>query len=174
LSPNSRTDAVATLITYFFFIKFVLINNTGRDIAEIAENTAWVSLLCGRHKWRHSHDWISQIYSVQLFFDCIWWSIKFYAFWWFTSFEPIVKLLIKSKKNLIYDVNSNANSFFIFWTKNYFCPHVSILPNLLISPKFFGKKLSAILPPPCTKPKDLTGSTRKNSIADNKSIWNHK
>jgi hypothetical protein len=97
----------------------------------------YLKLLCVRHEWRHFQDWISQIYSDQLLFDCVWWSIKFYAFWWFTSFKPIVKLLVKLKNCLTYDVISNAYAFFIFWTKQ--------IIFVSISPKFFGD-----IAPPCS------------------------
>jgi hypothetical protein len=40
-------------------------------------------------------DWISQICFNEFSIYCVCWSTWFYAFWYFYSFEPIVKRLIK-------------------------------------------------------------------------------
>ena len=93
-------------------------------------NFVWdlnLKLLSMRHEWRHLQDYFSQIYSNQLLVDCVWWRITFYAFWWFTSFKPIVKLLMKLENCLSYDVISNAYAFFIFHfnEKIYVSSHIA-------------------------------------------------
>ena len=87
-----------------------------------------LKLFCVRHEWRHFQDYFPQIYSNQLLFDCIWWIIKFYAFWWLTSFKPIVKL-VKNWKNVWHIIchiwrNLQRLRIFHFWTKNLFCSNI--------------------------------------------------
>ena len=101
-----------------------------------------------RPRGRHFLDWITQIYSFQLLFDCVWCSIYFYAFWWFTLFEHIVKLLIKLKKIVRHMTSSRTPTRFQFSEQNNLFLSPYILPNVPIPPKFFGEKLSAIYGPP--------------------------
>ena len=87
-------------------------------------------IVCVHHEWRHFQDWISQIYSNQHKFDCVWLSIKFHAFWWFTSFKPVVKFVIKLKNCLKYDVIFNTHAFFSFLNEKFIF--------VLISAKFIN------------------------------------
>jgi hypothetical protein len=70
------------------------------------------------------------------------------------------------KNYLTYDVISNADAFFIFWTRIFLSvsisPKVSILLKCPISPKFSCKKHSAVLPLPIPYNTNLTGHKRSN------------
>ena len=156
ISPNVLKSPNLTYAISRFLAKIIPVPISPKvpNIAEFFWDL-YLKLLCVRHEWRHFQDWISQIYSNQLLFDCVWWSIKFYAFWWFTSFKPIVKLLIKLKNCLTYDVISNAYAFFIFWPKKFiFVPLSPKVPNIaecVNIAEFFCEKTFGDIPPPCNR-----------------------
>ena len=81
--------------------------------------------------------------------------VEYYSTYFGESFtlEPIAKHLIKFKKISTHDVILNAYAVFFHFLKKIFIlisisPNVPVSLNVPISPKFFAKKLSAILAPP--------------------------
>ena len=96
ISPNVLKSPNLTYAISRFLAKIIPVPISPK-VPNIAEffGDLYLKLLFERHQWRHFQDWLSQISYFQFLFDCALKSIWFYAFWWFSSYESIVKLSYK-------------------------------------------------------------------------------